>query len=212
MRRHVQGRYRGRHLLRPATELVRRYGLVQETGVHGTRRIIDPGQPHRLIEMRRRQPGAGELHAEPGQRHADGHFVQAELEVALHSDAVVGRQAEQRPHRHRVSAHREYHGALELQQPAGELGALSQQLEGVAAAFSHDRQVEARTESPGPAGNDHDLAAVGRRVEAGVQTLQHSEGQCVGLPIVHGEQEVIVVFGDFQDFGHGALPGDDAPV
>src|SRR6056297_2207190 len=206
MRLHVEGGEGSGHVGGPAPELARRHRLVQEPGLHGARGVVDSRQSDGLVEVYLRQPRPGEFYPEPGQRHTDSHLVKAEFVIARRADAVVGRQAQQRAHGERVPADGQNHRCLECQQPVGDLGALAQESRGILAALTHHRQVEARTELARAAGDDNDLAGGGGLVEAGVQAVEHVEGQGVGLAVVHGQQAVGFVFGDFEQCGHESLP------
>ncbi len=153
------------------------------------------------------QPVAGQFDREDGQRHADGHLVQPDLEVARGSDAGVAGQQGEGAGGQGVAGARRHRGQPEPVEADQQAGSGGDQLAHALDAGGHGGQVEAGREPPRPAHDDHGAGLGLGSVEGGVQADEELGGDGVGLAVVeghHGDAVVDAVGGrDGRSIGHG---------
>ncbi|MCY1555960.1 hypothetical protein D9M68_926660 [compost metagenome] len=115
--------------------------------------------------------------------HADLHFVQADIERALDTDAVVRRQQDERTLGHGMARAGDDHGIGVGQHAAGQGGASGDQGDGVLRAGGHDLEVVASGEDSRLAGDDHHRTILLGAVQCGVEGGDHIRGDGVHLAV-----------------------------
>ncbi|SST12801.1 Uncharacterised protein [Acinetobacter baumannii] len=138
--------------------------------------------------------------------HADGDFVQADLERPVDADPVVGREQQEGALGYRVPGAGDDHRIGMGEQAASQGRAGGDQVDGILRAGGHDLQVVATGEDARLAGDDdHGLVLQGL-VESLVEGVDHRRGDGVHLAVVEGQGGDAVFELVADQLAHGRIP------
>ena len=158
--------------------------------------------------MKRRlaQTIAGQFDTGVVHGHADLHFVQANAERAIDTDAVVSRQQKKRTLGHRMPRTRHDYRERMRQQATSQGRTGSHQRHGLVRAGRHHLQIITTRQNPRLTGNDHHRPIRYRPIQRSVKRDNHVWRDGIDLAIAQGQGRDTVFEMVGNQLTHDAIP------
>jgi hypothetical protein len=135
----------------------------------------------------------GNFNADMMHGHADGHFVQTQLEAALDANAIIHRQHDKRAFGNGVATAGPDHGKRECGQATGKSRPDLDQRGRLLRALLHFLQIIATGKNPGLAGQNHHSPVLLGTIQRRIQGLEHLMAEHIGLAVTDGDCRYAIV-------------------